>query len=102
MKIDFLKIKRNFRKKSFVINSNFYWRLILFLSLILLLLAFGFSFNLFIKIAKESDLIIEQDNHKTEITQKERIEKVIEYFKEREKKVIEIIDSPAPVIDPSL
>ena len=37
------------------------------------------------KIAKESDLIIEQDNNKIEITQKERIKNVLEYFTEREK-----------------
>ena len=100
--IKFFKIKKDFKKKSYVINFNFYWKIILFLCLIILLLSFGFSFNLFMKIAKESDLIIEQDNNKIEITQKERIKNVLEYFTEREKKSQEIINSSPPIIDPSL
>ena len=54
------------------------------------------------KMAKEFDLNIEQENDKKEITQKERIKNVLEYFLEREKKSIEIINSPSPIIDPSL
>jgi len=37
-----------------------------------------------------------------ETIKKERIDKILEYFSEREKKSIEIINSPSPIIDPSL
>ena len=36
------------------------------------------------------------------MTEKERLTKALEYFSERKKKSIEILNSPSPIIDPSL
>lgn len=100
--LDFLKIKKNFKKKNFIIDPNFYWKIILFLSFVILILSFGLSFNLFTKSAKEVDFIAQEENKKNEITQKDRIEDVLKYFRERKEKSIEIVDSTMLIIDPSL
>ena len=52
----------------------------------------------------DKDLVVPTGEIKGQITivKKESIEKVLEYFSEREKKSNQILNSPSPVVDPSL
>jgi len=102
--IKFFKKGNNFAKKKdgFFLSINFYWRLaVLFIFLMALISAF-FGYYFFRQINEE--LIKEEANaiSPAETVKKERIEKVLEYFSLRKQKSDEILNSPAPIIDPSL
>ncbi|MFA5095482.1 MAG: hypothetical protein WC447_02390 [Candidatus Paceibacterota bacterium] len=101
MEIKFLKREKRFRKGGLGIKPDLYWRYILYITFILIILSFVFDFYLFIKINKEPNPPVLSTNER-EAIKKERIDKVLEYFKEREKKSIEILSSPSPIVDPSL
>ncbi|OGI71358.1 hypothetical protein A3B84_00645 [Candidatus Nomurabacteria bacterium RIFCSPHIGHO2_02_FULL_35_13] len=101
MEIKFLKKKKNFTKGDLNTKPDLYWRYILYMTFTLIFASFAFGLYLFIKINKESNLpVINTDEQKT--IKKERIDKVLEYFEERKNKSIEILNSPSPIIDPSL
>lgn len=101
MKINFFKKEKSFQKKSFLLNVNLYWNLIVLGVFLSSLVFFFFSYNLFINTNKEftesTDL-----NLKTNLVTKERIDKTLNYFYEREQKSNQILYSFSPVIDPSL
>ena len=101
MKINFFKKKKQFKKKGFEIKPNFYWCLLFCMTFTLITLSLAFGFYLFMKINKEPVLSIKNINEQETINQN-RIDKILEYFKKRENKSIEIIDFPSPIIDPSL
>lgn len=102
MKINFLKFKKGFIKESFSVNPNTYFRFVIFIALAIVLAGFGFGFYVFKEFDKGPALNIDKFGGNVELSKKERLEKVLEYFAERERKSIEIINNPAPVIDPSL
>lgn len=103
MQIKFFKSKQNFlKKKSLQGKPDFFWKIILVLCFILLILSFILGLFTFKQIEKELDLSTKNSNGKVEITQKERIEKILEYFSNREKKSMEILDSTLLISDPSL
>ena len=104
MKIKFFKKEKNFKKakESLQSNINFYWRLIVFFMFIATLLSFFFGYYLFMQINKESVLPASSDSGKAEKVRKERIDQILEYFSAREQKSNEILNSPAPIADPSL
>ncbi len=102
MKLKFLKNKRNFRKKISQINPNIYWNFILYSIFILIALSFVFGFWLFAKTNNESFVSDKDSGGQLGIVKKERLDEVLEYFSEREKKSNEILTSPSPVVDPSL
>ena len=102
MKIEILKTKKNFKKGGFHTNPNVSWEVLLFIALILILLSFVFGFYLFRQINKEFILSDSENNSQTKVIKKERIQKVLEYFSERQKKSAEMLNSPAPIVDPSL
>ena len=102
MKIKIFKKENNFKKKNFDFNPNFYWKLALFITFIVIILAIFFGYNLFRQINKEPILPAMNTIGQVPIVNQNRIKKVLNYFSEREKKSIEIISSPAPVVDPSL
>jgi hypothetical protein len=101
MEIKFLKKKKKFRKGGLGIKPDLYWRYILYMTFVLILLSCVFGLYLFMKINNESISAVVNVNGENSI-KKERIDKVLEYFKEREQKSIEILNSPSPIVDPSL
>lgn len=102
--IKFFKKEKNFTKEqeSLWLNINLYWKLAVFVIFVVLLLSFFFGYYFFMQINKEPILLIEGDNSQIETVKKERINKVLEYFDLRKQKSNQILNSPAPVIDPSL
>ena len=102
MKIEIFKIKKNFRKGGFHTNPNVGWKIILFMVFFVIIASIIFGFYLFGKIDKEFAVPITETEVQEKIVKKERLEKVLEYFFLREKKSIEILNSPSPVIDPAL
>ena len=101
MEIKFLKKKKKFRKGGLGIKPDLYWRYILYITFVLIFIFCIFGLYLFIKTSQEPILPIANVNGQDTI-KKERINKVLEYFTEREKKSTEILNSPSPIVDPSL
>jgi len=101
MEIKFLKKKRKFRKGGLGIKPDLYWKYLLYMTFTLIFLSCAFGLYLFIEVNKEPIPTVMNVNKK-EITEEERLTKALEYFSEREKKSIEILDFPSPIIDPSL
>ena len=102
MKIKFFKKENNFKKKDFTLNPNFYWKIAVMFIFFSTVLSFFFGYRLFIKINQESILPITNNDEQLPIVNEDRIEKVLNYFSEREIKSNQILNSPAPVVDPSL
>jgi len=101
MKINFLKFKKGFAKESFSVNPNTYFRFVILIASAVILVGFGFGFYAFKEFDKESIQNSNEIDQTLELSKKERIEEILKYFVERERKSIEIINNPAPVIDPS-
>ena len=102
IKIDFLKKKKVFKKNNIQPNPNTYWMAVFYISLVLMALSFIFGLYLFLKINREeAPLPFDADERLTKIG-KERIDKSLEVFQDREDISNLIINSPAPVVDPSL
>ena len=104
MKIQFFKKERNFKKEKENLRAdmNFYWKLAVCLMLVIIILFAVFGYYLFVRINKESAVSFSSAGNQITTVKKERIEKVLEYFSLRKQKSIEILNSPAPVADPSL
>lgn len=99
--IKFPKIKKSFKKKSTEPNPHFYWKLVVFIFFLIILGSFIFGYYTFLQVKDESTSFIENINKKRPI-KTERLKNVLEYFSLREEKSAEILNSPAPVVDPSL
>lgn len=101
MELKFLKKKKKFIKGGTGIKPDLYWRYIVFFTFMLIILFFAFGLYFFIKI--DNKLIPLNTNvGEQEGIKKERIDKALEYFTERENKSIEILKSSSPIVDPSL
>jgi len=102
MKIKFFKKENKFKKKDFVFNLNLYWELAVCVSLILIVFSFFFGYQLFMRINREPILPVGNDSGQVPTVDKDRLGKILNYFSDREKKLSNILNSPAPVVDPSL
>ena len=102
MKIEIFKNKKRFKKGGFRANPNIGWELILYIAFFLTAASLAFGIYLFIHTNAEFKMPDQSDNSSSRIVKKERVIKVLEYFSSREKKSAEILNSPAPFIDPSL
>lgn len=102
MKIDFFKKEKSFKKKDFSFHPNLYWRIVAISAIIIILSTFLFSYRLFRQINQESILPLANVDGQLPIVNKDRIEKVLNYFSEREKKSTEILNSRTSIVDPSL
>jgi hypothetical protein len=101
MNLKFLKKKKKFKKGGLGIKPDLYWQYILFVTFILIFLASIFGLYIFWEVNNKSTLPVSNIGEQ-EAIKKERIDKILEYFQEREKKSLEIINSPSPIVDPSL
>ena len=102
MQLQFFKKSNSFKKRNSEINPNLFWISIFFAGFFLMLLAFVFGYYLFIKISTGSVLKIDDISGQVGTLKKEKIEKALEYFSLRKQKTSQILNSPSPVIDPSL
>ena len=103
MEIKFLKKKRKFRKGGLGIKPDLYWMCLLYMTFTLIFLSCAFGLYLFIEVNKEPiPTVMNMNVNEKGITEEERLTKALEYFSERKKKSIEILNSPSPIIDPSL
>ena len=102
MKIMFFKKQNNFKKKDFQLNPDFYWKIAVAVALVTIFLSAFFGYRLFTRINQESILPIANENGTTGMVNQDRILKALNYFSEREKKFIRILNSPPVIIDPSL
>lgn len=97
------KKKKKFTKEGFAVNPSLYWRFILTLAFFIIVLAFLFGFYLLNQlnkpfVPKEEDV----SGVNVEVTNEERLNKILEYFKEREVVSEEIVKEPTSVKDPSI
>ena len=102
MKIKLFKIEKNYRKENFEINPDIYWKMIMVLAFLVIITSLVFSYNLFVQTNKDNISIVEKKDNKNENKEKEKIRNALEYFSEREKKSIEILNFPVPIVDPSI
>ncbi len=101
MEIKFFKKEKKFKKGNSEFNVKPFWKLAVLFMFIVALLSFFFGYYLFVQINKEPVPITSSGGNQAEVIKKDRIDKVLEYFSKREEKSIQILNSPAPVIDPS-
>ncbi|MFA6177705.1 MAG: hypothetical protein WC694_02315 [Candidatus Paceibacterota bacterium] len=101
IKINLFKKEKSFKKKDFIFHTHFYWRIVLFCAVVIIFLSFLFSYRIFMQINQDHILSNTNDSGQSPMINKERIKKVLNYFSEREKKSAEILNSSAPVADPS-
>ena len=104
MKIKFFTKEKKFgkEKESPWLNMNFYWNIAVCFLFIVILLSSFFGYYLFSRTNKESVGKSSNNSSQIQTIQKERIDKVLEYFSVREQKSSQILYSPSPIIDPSL
>ncbi len=101
MDLNFLKKKKKFKKTELGNKPNIYWKYILLSTVILVLGAFVFGFILFSRVNNGAD-VSSVEIPAQEAVKADRLDKVLQYFAGREKRSIEILNSPSPIIDPSL
>ena len=102
MKIQLLKKEKHFEKKEFILNSNFYWKIAVTLACIIILMAASFGYYLFIQTSQDTAIITSAEGEKIPIVKTQNLEKALKYFNEKEQKSSQILNSPTPVVDPSL
>jgi hypothetical protein len=102
LKTIFSKKEKKFVDKKVLHNASFYWIIFLYIIFAAFILSLLFGYYLFTQINKEMSISLDKDNNASSVVSKDRIGKVLDYFREREKKSDNIISSPSPVIDPSL
>ena len=102
MKINFLKKKNNFKKKSSDIYLSFYWEVVVLVTIAVISAFFIFGYYLFIQTNQEIVLPVANGSSQVGVVNKDSIEKVLNFFSERSETTTAILNSPAPVVDPSL
>jgi hypothetical protein len=102
MKINFFKKENSFKKKDFTFHPNFYWKIILIGTIVIILLSCIFSYLLFVQVNQEPALSFTNENEQLPTVNEDRIEKVLNYFSEREQNSNQILNSSSSVVDPSL
>jgi hypothetical protein len=101
MQIKFLKIKKSFKKGGLHIDPEIYWVLCLFTALLIISVSIIFGFNLFTKVNKELSSIADTSPNAIKTVDTEKIKKTLDYFSSREEESFNILNSSAPVVDPS-
>jgi hypothetical protein len=102
MKINFLKVKKNYLRGNFKFSSNFYWKVIVVIFFLLIIGSFIFIFSIFREIGKQEDCVVSKSIEKLSDKEKKKIQDALIYFAEREKKSSEILNSGTSVVDPAL
>ncbi len=102
--IKLFKKEKSFAKKreSLWQEVNLYWKFAVMLMLLVTAASVFFGYFFFIQINKE--LVLDESDTIPQIktVKKERIQKVLQHFADRKQISNQILNSPAPVVDPSL
>ena len=98
----FINKTNTFKKSSWTINPDLYWKSILLLSGFMLAGFFIFGFLMVKKVNDDTNIEDTVNVVKIEAINKERLNNIIEYFSKREEVSNTIINLPSPVVDPSL
>ncbi len=101
MKIKFPKTKKNFKKGSHTVNPDFFWQLLLIFAGCMILASFVAGVLVFRNVTNDAAFDDAGTVSKPSMVRKARIDAVLGYFADREKKSTDILNSPSPVIDPS-
>jgi type II secretory pathway component PulC len=102
MKIKIFKKENNFKNKDLNFNLNLYWEIAICSTLILVALSSFFAYNLFQQMKQKFVLPTTAESGQVPTISQDRINEVLNYFSDKEKKSTQILNSPAPVVDPSL
>jgi hypothetical protein len=104
MKLKLFKFKKekSFKKESSWFNLILYWKLAVCFVLLATVVSLVFGYYLFTQINQEIIIPIVAQSGQIETVKKERIDKVLQIFSAREVKSTGILNSPAPIADPSL
>src|SRR3989344_1208774 len=98
--LKFLKVKKKFRKGGTFIKLDLFWKYIVYTTLFLVIFALAFGFYIFFEINNKQASLRESIQADGAI-KADRIDRVLEYFKQRQNKSIEILKNPSPIVDPS-
>jgi hypothetical protein len=102
MEIKFFKREKHFEKEGSWLNLNLFWDIAVCLVLLSILGAMIFGYYLFMETIRESTPGDAPLAGQIETVKKDRIDKVLQYFSVQKQKSTQIINSPAPLVDPSL
>jgi hypothetical protein len=102
MKIEIFKNKKKFKKGGFHTNPNIGWEIILVVAAVLTIASISLGVYLFLDTNKKFTTYELDGSSAIKIVKKDRIEKVLEYFAVREQRSRDILNSPSPIIDPSI
>ena len=102
MNFKIFNLKKSFVKKDYNYNIALYWRIIVFVFFVVIIISFIYGFLVFTEINKDSGSPEVNNVDKASQNRKDRIDKVLESFSQKEQKTNAIINSPSPVVDPSL
>jgi hypothetical protein len=98
--LSFIKKKKKvFKKGSDQPDPAKYWKIALLVWAVLILGAFAFGYLLFAHVNSAPATLPAAAAPKT--VSKDRIDKILDYFSARDEASKEILNSPAPVVDPS-
>lgn len=102
MKLEFPKRKKVFKKGGSVGNPNIYWNLILLFVFVFFVFHVVAGYLLFRGVNAKTSLPANDSATDAALPPRERIENALQYFREKENKSNQTINSPSPIIDPSL
>ena len=104
MKFFKFKKQKNYKKvkEGVLLHTHRYWEAAVFCMCGVTLLSILFGYYLFMGINQDSTSTTGNVPPQNETIKKERIDKVLEYFSMREQKSNQILNSAAPVADPSV
>ncbi len=99
---DLFKPKTHFQKGGIASSADFFWGGLLIVIFLVLAGFAVFCLLIFIGVTKQPIFEVATSNGKTQIINKDRVNAALSHFSDRAKKSTEIMDSPVPVVDPSL
>ncbi|MBY0376468.1 hypothetical protein K2P96_00645 [Patescibacteria group bacterium] len=103
MKLEFFKKKAKvFKKGGFHTNPDVAWEIVVYLALALIIAVLAYSIFFFRDIDKGFSVPDTDVTEQSKAVGKDRIDKVLKFFSDREDKTNQILSSPAPFVDPSL
>lgn len=102
MNLKFFKTKKTFKKGGIHIDPEIFWNICLLIACILIAVFSIFGFQLFQKTSKELILPAPSVLSQTKAIDRDSIQRVLDYFSERDQQSAKIINFPSSVVDPSL
>ena len=102
MKIKFFKKEKKFKKETKWFDMGLCWKIAVSVMFLATIATAFFGYYLFQQTNKEPSLPTGGSSGQVETVKKEKIDRVLEYFSQRKQKSDQIINSPSPIVDPSL